>query len=221
MGVREARAVHAQLGRLRVHGLHERRLAGVRRRRPAPSRQDRGAPAACATALAASLPEAVSTALSASPNDISSPAASPALDSPTAAASGVTTMRRRASRCSAATIGRHDLRERGDLRPLVGRPAVPERALLVHERRMRCVDVGKPVGGKARSAALRRSTMSSSSTEPKAAASGRHARRPTRVRQAAARRWRRRAFIGCSSGACGGFVCVTVYALESVAWEAA
>lgn len=42
-----------------------------------------------------------------------------------------------------------------------------------------------------------------------------------RVRQAAVRRWRRRAFIGCSSGACGGFVCVTVYALESVAWEAA
>lgn len=80
---------------------------------------------------------------------------------------------------------------------------------------------GSRSGGKARSAALRRSTMSSSSTEPKAAASGRHARRPTRVRQAAARRWRRRAFIGCSSGACGGFVCVTVYALESVAWEAA
>ncbi len=62
------------------------------------------APAAWATALAASLPEAVSTALSASSNVISSPARSPALDSPTPAASGVTVTGASASRCSEATM---------------------------------------------------------------------------------------------------------------------
>lgn len=179
------------------------------------------APAAWAMADAASLPEAVSSAFSASSKVIESPCASPALDSPTLAASGVTSIIVDASSQSAATIAVMIFVSEAICAassPLRPNHSVPSSSMSAAQDASRS---GSRSGGKARSAALRRSTMSSSSTEPKAAASGRHARRPTRVRQAAVRRWRRRAFIGCSSGACGGFVYVTVYALESVAWEAA
>ena len=40
----------------------------------------------------------------------------------------------------------HDLRQRGDLRGVIGVAAEPQRAVLVHERGTGCVEVGKPVG---------------------------------------------------------------------------
>ena len=146
MGVREARAVHAQLGRLRVHGLHERGLAsGGAAVLPAPSQDGgarrlrhgaRGVVAGCGEH---GLERVAERHLVAGREPCARLAHGGGLGRHDDAVAGIQVLGRHG--------GRHDLRERGDLRPLAGRPAVPERALLVHERRMRCVDAGQPLFG--------------------------------------------------------------------------